>query len=458
MKLRSTGSTRSSAAGRTGSVLVITLWVTLGLVSLALYFGQSNSLELRAAEQRVAAMEADHAIDGATRYAIYALSQAETSGVLPDPITYSREAVPVGASTFWFLGRDPQATANSTITRPYFALVDESSKLNVNTATTEMLQGLPGMTAEIAAAIIDWRDTDSTVSASGGAEDDTYLLRNPASHCKNGPLETLMELRHVYGMDPFLLFGEDANLNGVMDANENDGNVTPPEDNRNGRLDPGFFEYLTVYSRISNTLSNGTPRVNISQAGFAQRLSSTFQQALGTDRANQVLRAFGGNNVTLRSLAEFYTRSRMTMDEFILIEEYLTLSNGPYMEGLINVNTASEVVLACIPGIGADRASSLVAYRQANPNKRRTVAWVTEVLDNQAITQAGRFLTGRSYQCTADIAAVGRYGRGYRRARVVLDTGGITPKVIYRQDLSSLGWALGEEARQKLSTLTHTLR
>ena len=240
-QLRFNRSTHSGAAGRAGSVLVITLWVTLGLVSLALYFGQSNSLELRAAEQRVAAIEADHAIDGATRYAIYALSQAETAGVLPDPITYSREAVPVGASTFWFLGRDPQATANSTTTRPYFALVDESSKLNVNTATTEMLQGLPGMTAEIAAAIIDWRDTDSTVSASGGAEDDTYLLRNPASHCKNGPFETLMELRLVYGMDSFLLFVEYANLNCFMDANEYDGNVTPPEDNRNGRLDPGFF-------------------------------------------------------------------------------------------------------------------------------------------------------------------------------------------------------------------------
>jgi len=444
--------------GQAGSVLVITLWVALGLVSIALYFGQSTSMELRAADQRVAGLEADQAIDGATRYATYLLGKLETSGVPPDPITYSREAVPVGQSLYWFLGRDPQVAANVTTTRPYYALVDESSKLNLNTATAEMLQGLPGMTAELAGAIIDWRDTDSTVSANGGAENDSYLLRNPASYCKNGPFESLAELRLIFGMDLLYLYGEDTNLNGILDDNENDGDATLPEDNRNGRLDPGFFEYLTVYSRISNTLTNGTAKVNIAQNGFTQALSPILQQALGVDRANQVLRNFPGNNVTIRSLAEFYARSRMTMDEFELIEESLTTGTGQFVQGLVNINTASETVLGCIPGIGTDRASSIVAYRQANPDKRRTVAWITEVLDAQALGQAGRYLTGRSYQYSADIAAVGHYGRGYRRARVVFETSGTTPTIISRQDLSSLGWALGEETRQKLGTLTANLR
>lgn len=441
-----------------GSVLVITLWVALGLVSLALYFGQSTSMELRAADQRVAGLEAEQAIDGATRYASFILSQLETPGVPPDPITYSREAVPIGQSLFWFLGRDPQVSPNVTTTRPYFALVDESSKLNLNTATAEMLMYLPGMTAETAGAIIDWRDTDSTVSANGGAEDDTYLLRNPASYCKNEPFETLAELRLVFDMDLSYLFGEDANLNGIMDANENDGEVTQPEDNRNGRLDPGFFEYLTVYSRIPNTLSNGSPKVNISQNGLARTLSPILQGILGVERANQVLRNFAGNNATARSLVEFYARSQMTMDEFAQIEESLTTGTGEFVQGLVNVNTASEAVLTCIPGIGTDHASSLVAYRQANPDKRRTVAWVSEVLDAQALAQAGRFLTGRSYQYTADIVAVGHHGRGYRRSRVVFDTGTAAPQIRYRQDLSNLGWALGEEVRQKLGTLTANLR
>src|ERR1043166_6895475 len=49
-----------------------------------------------------------------------------------------------------------------------------------------------------------------------------------------------------------ILYGEDANLNGLLDPNENDGPQTLPDDNRDGRLDHGIFEYLTVYSRQPN--------------------------------------------------------------------------------------------------------------------------------------------------------------------------------------------------------------
>src|SRR5438552_14527897 len=51
-----------------GSVLIIVLWVSLGLVTLALYFANSMSFEIRAAENRVASMQAEEAIAGAARY------------------------------------------------------------------------------------------------------------------------------------------------------------------------------------------------------------------------------------------------------------------------------------------------------------------------------------------------------------------------------------------------------
>jgi hypothetical protein len=61
---------------------------------------------------------------------------------------------------------------------------------------------------------------------------------------------------------------------------------------------------------------------------------------------------------------------------------------------------------------------------------------------------AGPYLTGQSYQFSADIVALGKFGRGYRRARFVFDTTEGTPKIVYRQSLSHLGWALGLETRQ----------
>ena len=65
------------------STLVIVLWVALGLVALGLYFGQSSSLNLRAADHRAAALEADQAIQGAARYAAFVVTNLDTPGLLP---------------------------------------------------------------------------------------------------------------------------------------------------------------------------------------------------------------------------------------------------------------------------------------------------------------------------------------------------------------------------------------
>jgi hypothetical protein len=69
------------------------------------------------------------------------------------------------------------------------------------------------------------------------------------------------------------------------------------------------------------------------------------------------------------------------------------------------------------------------------------------------VRQIGPYITSRSYQFTADIAAVGSYGRGYRRVKFIFDTIEGTPKIIYRQDLTHLGWALGPMAREVAASL-----
>lgn len=436
-----------------GSVLIIVLWITFGLVSLTLYFAHSMSMELRMADHRVAALEAEQAIAGALRYATNLLATLVEAGTLPETEDYDGEGVLVGEARFWMIGRGQD---QGTLDRPYFRLVDEASKLNLNTATAEMLEMLPFMTPELAAAILDWRDSDSTVSE-GGAEEEIYQRFSPPYRCKNAPFESVEELRLVYGMTLELLFGEDTNLNGVLDANENDAEVSLPLDNRNGRLDPGLLEYVTVSSREPNTRTNGEPRINVSNLGGTnqQSLATLLQEKLGTDRANQILLEVGTGGRTnspgqaISSVLEFYQRSGMTAAELALIEGDLSATDDPYMEGLINVNTASETVLACVPGIGTDHASSLVAYRRGNPDNLTSVAWVSEVLSGTNLVAAAPYLTARSYQFTADIAALGRFGRGYQRVKFILDTTDQTPRIVYRQDLSHLGWALGREVREE---------
>jgi type II secretory pathway component PulK len=438
---------------RAGSVLIIVLWVAFGLVSLALYFASTMAFEFRAADNRVAATEAEQAIAGAARYLTNILANGQQWGTLPDTNTYRFAAVPVGAANFWLIGRgDERVSAD----QPVFALVDEASKLNLNAAwvTADVLALLPRMTPELAAAIIDWRDTDENVSANG-AESETYLRLSTPYRCKNGPFETVDELRLVNGAYLDVLYGEDANLNGVLDSNENDGDVSPPSDNRDGRLDRGILDYVTVYSHEPATTTNSTARLNVASANFLQQLAAVLGNKLGTDRANQVLRRFAGGGggpggpgggAGLTSVLQFYIRSGLSADEFAQIENDI---RNPNLDGLINVNTASETVLGCVPGIGVENAATLVAYRQSHSGLN-SVAWVKEAVDQGVATQAGPYLTGKTYQFTADIAAVGHFGRGYCRIRYVLDTSESAPKILYRQDLTHMGWALGRQTRAGL--------
>ncbi len=415
MKLRSAG-------GTTGSVLIIVLWVSFGLVTLALYFANSMSFEFRSADNRAAAIQAEQGIAGAARYLsnIIAATQTQQRGTIPDATVYDFEAVPIGEATFWCIGRwDQQQQRASDI--PYFGLVDEASKLNINVATRQMLEALPRMTLELAAAIIDWRDADDDVTE-GGAESQTYLRLNPPYRCKNANFESLEELRLVVGAHLDILYGEDTNLNGALDPNENDGDVSTPSDNRDSRLDSGILEYLTAYSRQPATGTNVNRR---------QDVAALLQQKFDANRANQVIAALGPGGSG--NVLQFYIRSGMTREEFAQIEGDLIGTN-----------------LACIPGIGTEKASSVVAYRRSNGGNLNTVAWLKEVLDENAIALAGPWVTGRSYQFCADIAAVGHHGRGYARTKFVFDVTEGAAKVLYREDLTHLGWALGADARRTL--------
>src|SRR5579884_1382631 len=271
------------------SVLIVVLWVIFGLIAITLYFAHSMSFELRAADNRVAGMEAEQAIEGARRYFSCVLSNINQAGTLPDPTTYLNQAVPIGNAHFWLIGRALDDGSATTAATPAFGLIDESSKFNLNNAPSNILISLPRMTPQLVANILAWRSTNTT-SLSGGAESDTYSTLPQPYLAKNAPFETVDELRLIYGMDMETLYGEDANLNGILDPNENDGDNLPPSDNMDGRLDPGLLEYVTVYSREPGTCTytNQQNQVisNVTRVNVTTLVSSSFVQS--TNRGSSV--------------------------------------------------------------------------------------------------------------------------------------------------------------------------
>ena len=419
-----------------GTVLIVTIWVVLVLAGLALVFARSMRVSAIIAANHTASLEAECIAAGAVQYIRAKLAQEDEEETSSDDADLYR-AMELGQGYFWVLhsnlGDDDDYA---------YGLTDEAAKINLNSASLEMLQNLPGMTAELAASIIDWRDEDSEIST-GGAESEYYLLQSEPYNCKNAPLQTVEEILLIKDASPELLYGEDTNLNGILDDHENDGALSEPADDRDGRLDTGFYDYVTVYSVEANTDSEGNPRINVSDSAGRSDLQSTLQELFSEERALEIM-ALMPMNPSFDSILEFYFQTAMTSEEFAQLADKITTSDEETLPGLVNINTAPKEVLMCLPGLEETDADALLAYRESQ-KELKSIAWIVDVLDRQKAIAIGSYITVRSQQVSADIVCLSGNGRAYQRYKAVFDTQSGTPKVVYWKSLTSFGWPLNRE-------------
>jgi type II secretory pathway component PulK len=438
-------------------VLVVVLWITAGLTALILYFAASMGLELRASANRASDMAAGQAVEGAARYVGWALANFATNGMMTTNSQFVCEALTIGESRVWILGRNP-AASETGLNQVAFNLQDESGKLNLNRANSNALSMLPGMTTELAASVVDWRSTNGSMSLG---------YASLGYQAKWSPFETVDELRLVEGITLDHLFGDDRNLNGILD---------PEERSLTGSLfsTPGLLDTTTVFSREPNFHADGTLLTNVNTRAQIQGL---LESSFGTGRSQEILTRLGftqgggqggaggqGGGAAapnFPSVLRFYLTSGLSQDDFERIAPELCVTTNSYTYGRVNLNTANATVLtALFVGVGLSQdasssaATTLVRYREQNSSSLNSIAWMVAALgrDHQAVTTlAGRdLLTTRSFQYGADVVAVGPLGRGYRRVKFIFDISDGVPKIIHRQDLSRLGWALGDRVRQQI--------
>ena len=125
-----------------------------------------------------------------------------------------------------------------------YQVIDENGKLHVLFASSEAIETL-GASPDQIAGLFDWMDTDSLVRADG-AESEYYLSLHQPYRCKNANLQLLDELLLIRGFARADYLGEDANHNGVLDSNENDGGLSYPPDDADGTLRLGWVDLLTA--------------------------------------------------------------------------------------------------------------------------------------------------------------------------------------------------------------------
>jgi len=285
------------ATARGGFVLLVVTVVIL-LLSLASYSYMSRmDTENRAAAMYGRDVEARMAAESAVEYVATMVSSLDTYGpqeIYHSPSLFSRRLMEPGENPRGQL-RFSVVSPDSGGGLPRAGLTTETAKFNLN-RLLEMendvdeisdpwtaVSMVPNMTEDICNAILDWIDSDEDVRL-GGAESATYEGLLVPYAARNAPMLTIEELLQIQGVTPALFYGEDANRNGRLDPNEDDGADSLPLDNGDGILDLGFRDYFTVSSRERNTLVSGDPRLNINN-GIIAEMFDLLEENFDTDTA-----------------------------------------------------------------------------------------------------------------------------------------------------------------------------
>lgn len=257
---------------RVGFLMPIVLVVLATLTLAITIFSEQMLAEYRATRALTGQLQALSAAQSGVEWVRFRAVAGALKGPTPpdfelQPLTAERE------SGFWIVAQREQQLAAV----PY-GLTNESGKLNLNGLALDLanveisrsrLMQLPRMTPQIADAILDWIDPDDTQRPSG-AERNWYTSARASKLPAQRPLKDLSELLSIRGITSELLFGEDANGNGWLDNCENDGTITPPMDNADGRLDRGWSQYITVVGAESNYRDAERLKVNLNEPNLTK--------------------------------------------------------------------------------------------------------------------------------------------------------------------------------------------
>ncbi|KPK80941.1 MAG: hypothetical protein AMJ81_11085, partial [Phycisphaerae bacterium SM23_33] len=251
------------ASGGTVLVLVLVVVAILSVVAASEMFLMRSELGAQAAFQRGQQARAA-AMSGIHRAISVLMTDRQNPQAWQDnPELFQAQLVTGEDEEQWFFtvyaenANDPGAVR--------YGLTDEAGKISINMATAEVLLALPGMTEERVDCLLDFCDGDSDARPNGAEQEYYDSLPSPYK-INNGLLATLEELLLVKGFDGTVVFGEDANRNGTLEANEDDSDDSFPPDNRDGQLDLGLAALATAISYEPDTDIEGKPRININTA------------------------------------------------------------------------------------------------------------------------------------------------------------------------------------------------
>ena len=174
-----------------GAALLLVLWLIALLTALIGAFALTARVESLQGRVLVKGAEAQEIARAGVEYALERIADS-------DPATY-------------WLADGRMYPWNFAGSRVEISIVDETGKVDLNQADVTLLSALiktvagdSAPAAQLAAAIVDWRDPDPLTQPGGGAEDPDYAAAGLPYGAKDAPFETVAEVEQVLGMTPGL--------------------------------------------------------------------------------------------------------------------------------------------------------------------------------------------------------------------------------------------------------------
>ncbi len=375
-----------------------------------------------------------------------------------------------------------------------FGLQSESARLNLATVLEwdrqqagtgrAALLNLPAMTEEIADAILDWMDEDD-IARELGAESEFYAARTPPYTPPNTVPAAIEELLWVKGVTHSLLFGDDRNQNGYIEADEATLAEAQRRDPQSNSGQFGWAAFLTLHSAQGQRSSTGDPKIDLN-SGDVKALYDQLVRAFEPEWATFIVayRQFGpylgpAASASGEPLPPDFTRApifRITnvldliavrvqvqqpnIDPFVLpcpfennraqMQEYLprlmdqtTVTPDPVV-GAIDVNEAPREVLLAVPALPAGLVEDIIAKRAREPGvvdeTKRHVTWLLleGIVELDQMKDLMKYLTVGGDVFRAQ--TIGYLDQGpVVRADIVLNATTLPPRLVSWRDLKRLG-------------------
>ncbi len=490
-------------------VLIVVVLIALGAYSFTDLMLAQHEATILSGRQRQARALVDSGIESVRLFlGQTAAAREEAGGIFNNEeafrnVTLIEDDNPDQRGCFTVLAPNLDDAGNLAGVR--YGLEDESTRLNLNTllhaetlmpgSGRQLLMALPGMTEDVADAILDWLDPDEEPRELG-AEIEYYSALGYAP--KNGPLETVEELLLVRGVTPYLLFGSDSNRNGQLDTHEqviDDSGEMPTDVGPFG----GWSRHLTLHSLEWNVNAEGLPRIYLNEPDLnklyeelsavfppewvtfiiAYRQSGPVQQVqLGGGQSGGGQAAVGESvagelNMTLQAktpigqvldlvdaqvrytfsgsqqattLASPFTSDLASMAVYMpTLMDNVSVNPAGTIPGRININQAPQEILLGIPGITPEIVDQILMRREIDNTVvqpgRRHETWLLQ----EAIVSLDEMKTMMPFVCgggnvyRGQIVGYFQGGQASSRAEVIFDATYTLPRVLFWRDISHLG-------------------